>query len=235
VTGSTEFVRTLRAMAGSDLGPYRPARRSLGAQPLVSRRQPQRHPADQSSRRPPSVRGERDSPPLYQPTVQLEHKQHLSPQPRLPPGLRTLPHYPCREPHVRVDLRLPPSDDTEYGRGRQWTGALRRPHRAQAEVPVCMAILVISVVGGEVLSVSSSHSVLQIIVRVNYPPSSGNCTAQPTSGTALVTDFVLRCARWTDQEGHYPLTYTFSALRSSGARVVLSAAASTSPSLQVNS
>lgn len=56
----------------------------------------------------------------------------------------------------------------------------------------------------------------QVLVRVNYPPSGGNCTVAPSSGRALDTIFQMRSHNWVDVEGHYPLSYQYYVVRSSG-------------------
>lgn len=55
---------------------------------------------------------------------------------------------------------------------------------------------------------------MQVWVRVNRPPSNGNCTVIPRKGVALTTSFNLGCKNWIDAEGQYPLSYGFTAYRS---------------------
>lgn len=65
-------------------------------------------------------------------------------------------------------------------------------------------------------SYSAVHFYDQVLVRVNYPPRGGNCTVAPSSGRALDTIFQLRSHNWVDMEGHYPLSYQYYVVRSSG-------------------
>jgi hypothetical protein len=55
---------------------------------------------------------------------------------------------------------------------------------------------------------------MQVWVRVNRPPSNGNCSVTPRKGVALTTSFNLACNNWIDAEGQYPLSYSFTAYRS---------------------
>jgi hypothetical protein len=57
---------------------------------------------------------------------------------------------------------------------------------------------------------------MQVWVHVNHPPSGGNCSVTPTAGVALTTTFAVACRHWMDAEGHYPLSYSFTAYRSGG-------------------
>lgn len=53
-------------------------------------------------------------------------------------------------------------------------------------------------------------------VRVNHPPSGGNCTVTPSTGRALETIFQIRSYNWVDVDSHYPLSYQYSVVRKSG-------------------
>jgi hypothetical protein len=54
---------------------------------------------------------------------------------------------------------------------------------------------------------------VQMMVRVNQAPVGGNCTATPQIGRSLSTIVSLRCFKWVDNEVHYPLSYSFAAVR----------------------
>lgn len=54
---------------------------------------------------------------------------------------------------------------------------------------------------------------VQILVYANGPPGNGTCVASSQQGLSLTTAFTIGCRRWLDREGHYPLTYQFSAVR----------------------
>ena len=53
---------------------------------------------------------------------------------------------------------------------------------------------------------------IQVVVRVNSPPSRGNVTVSPMKGTALSTLFSLGAWGWSDAEGNLPFLYGFGAL-----------------------
>jgi hypothetical protein len=73
---------------------------------------------------------------------------------------------------------------------------------------------------------------LQVLIRVNRPPSGGNCTALPTKGVALVTPVLLRCQGWRAHSNPFPVTYSFTAFKAGGDRISLSQTQNAS-SLQV--
>jgi hypothetical protein len=52
-----------------------------------------------------------------------------------------------------------------------------------------------------------------MMVHMNQVPIGGNCTATPKMGRSLSTIVSLRCFKWVDKEGHYPLSYSFAAVR----------------------
>lgn len=54
------------------------------------------------------------------------------------------------------------------------------------------------------------------------PPSGTNCTATPTRGKALTTDFRLQCHGWVAGEAQLgPLSYQFQVIKSDGVRIAL--------------
>jgi hypothetical protein len=59
----------------------------------------------------------------------------------------------------------------------------------------------------------SDTRVLQLVIKVNSPPRSGNCTVTPHKGKALSTTFRVACVRWVDEDGNYPLNYQYIAYR----------------------
>mmetsp|Transcript_11455 Transcript_11455/g.16932 ORF Transcript_11455/g.16932 Transcript_11455/m.16932 type:complete len:1825 (-) Transcript_11455:57-5531(-) len=61
-------------------------------------------------------------------------------------------------------------------------------------------------VSGEKASIVG-EGVNRILVKVNKPPSDGSCNVQPSTGTALTTEFGFGCASWIDE--HQPLEYSF--------------------------
>jgi hypothetical protein len=54
---------------------------------------------------------------------------------------------------------------------------------------------------------------LQIILRVNRPPTGGALSVSPLVGVGLVTNFTLACSGWADPESNLPLAYSFLAVR----------------------
>ena len=44
-------------------------------------------------------------------------------------------------------------------------------------------------------------------ISTSLPPTSGNCSVEPASGTSLVTNFTLKCDGWESENG--PLSYRF--------------------------
>jgi hypothetical protein len=52
-----------------------------------------------------------------------------------------------------------------------------------------------------------------MMVHMNQVPIGGNCTATPRGGRSLSTIVSLRCFKWVDKEAHYPLSYSFAAVR----------------------
>ena len=51
------------------------------------------------------------------------------------------------------------------------------------------------------LSLSSSIGVASITLRKNLPPSNGYCYCQATTGTSLLTYYIVICKDWIDPDG----------------------------------
>jgi len=58
---------------------------------------------------------------------------------------------------------------------------------------------------------SHTHILKQFVLRVNNAPMGGALAVTPSKGYALKAAFRLLASGWMDDEGDYPLTYTFSA------------------------
>ena len=72
---------------------------------------------------------------------------------------------------------------------------------------------------------SSKIAYTELILTANSPPTSGYISSTPTSGNALVTQFLISSPGWTTDAANFPLSYGFT-YRLSSASAYLTVAAS---------